>query len=251
MAKLSLIEIVNDISNDLDTEPFNSIDDTVESVQIAQIVKTSYFEIMARSNWPHLKRTVQLDNVSDTEKPTHLKLPELTKEVVSFSYNKLREDSLTRDRFSCLEYLPASDFIKKMNERNLDNENVIKTFDFGGAPFYILNNKAPSCFTSFDDEYIVLDSYNSVIEDTVQGSNTQAIIYFEPSWTHEDSAIPDIPSEAFPLLIEEAKSTAFIVLKQSPNAKSEQKARRQKVWLSRKSWRAEGGVQYPNYGRYR
>lgn len=249
MAKLTLLEIANDISNDVDTEPFNSINDTVESLQIAQIIKTTYFELIANRNWPHLKRTVQLDSVSDLTKPTHLKLPELTKELISFAYNKKKVDSLTRDRYSDLTYLEPDQFLRKVNMRNVDNADTIKVTDFGGAPIYIKNDKQPEYFTSFDDEYVVLDSYDAAIESTVQNSNTQALVYFEPSWTHSDSAIPDLPSEAFPLLVEEAKSTAFIVLKQQANAKSEQKARRQNTWLSRKAWKVDGGMEYPNYGR--
>lgn len=249
MAKLTLIEIVNDVANDIDTEPVNNIADTVESVQIAQIVKTCYFELMASRNWPHLKRSIQLDSVSDLTRPTHLKLPELTKELISFSYNKKTETSPDRDRFTKLTYLEPDHFLKKTNGRNSENTDVTTVTDFGGIDFHVYNDRQPMYFTSFDDEYIILDSYNSDIESTVQSSNTQAIIYFEPSWTHSDSAIPDLPSEAFPLLIEEAKSTAFIVLKQQPNMKSEQKANRQNKWLSRKAWRVDGGVKYPNYGR--
>lgn len=249
MAKLTLLELANDISNDIDTEPFNSINDTVESLQIAQIIKTCYFELIANRNWPHLKRTVQLDSVSDPSRPTHLKLPELTKELLSFSYNKLKIDTLTRDRYSELTYLEPDQFLRKFNSRITTDADTDKVIDFGGAPIYIKNDKQPDYYTSFDDEYVVLDSYDSAIETTVQNSNTQALIYFEPSWSHTDSAIPDLPSEAFPLLLEEAKSTAFVVLKQQANAKAEQKAKRQNTWLARKAWRVDGGVRYPDYGR--
>ena len=249
MAKLTLLEIVVDIANDIDSDLVNSISDTVESIQIAQIIKTTYFELMASRNWPHLKRTIQLDSSSDANKPTHLKLPELTKELISFSYNKVKSDSLTRDRYSEIKYLEPDQFLRKVNSRDLTQTNITKVTDFGGAPLYIKTDKQPEWYTSFDDEYVVLDSYDSTIESTLQSSNTQVIVYFEPDWTHSDGFIPDIPSEAFPLLIEEAKSTAFVVLKQQANAKAEQKARRQNSWLSRKSWRVEGGVKYPDYGR--
>jgi len=33
------------------------------------------------------------------------------------------------------------------------------------------------------------------------------------------------------------------------NQKAEQKAGRQQRWLSRKAWRAKGGILYENYGR--
>jgi hypothetical protein len=65
----------------------------------------------------------------------------------------------------------------------------------------------------------------------------------------EDDYVPDLPIDAFPLLFEESKSTAFVTLKQSTNPKAEQKSSRQNRWLSRKAWRAAGGVTYEDYGR--
>jgi hypothetical protein len=249
MAKLTLLDMVQDIANDLDTEEINSINDTVESVQIAQILKTSYFELIANRNWPHLRRTIKLDSVSDTLRPTHLQLPILIKEMLSFTYDKRSESSPTRAKYEEIKYLEPEHFLVKTNNRNVLNTNVDSITDFGGVSILIMNDRHPEYYTSFDDNYIICDSFNSDLEDTLQSSKTQAIAYVEPAWTHTDSFIPDLPSEAFPLLLEEAKSTSFLVLKQVTNEKAEQKARRQNRWLSRKSWRVSGGVRYPDYGR--
>jgi hypothetical protein len=70
-----------------------------------------------------------------------------------------------------------------------------------------------------------------------------------PTWSHVDNAVPNLPEEAFPALVEEAKSTAFLALKQTANQKAEQKASRQQRWLSRKAWSAHGGIRYDDYGR--
>lgn len=249
MAKLTVLDMVQDIANDLDTEEINSINDTVESVQIAQILKTTYFELIANRNWPHLRQTTKFNSVSDTDRPTHLQVPELFKEVLVFNYNKRRESTPTRDSWEEIEYLEPEEFLHKTNTRNLTNTNVDSVEDFGGASFLIMNDRHPEYYTSFDDEYIVCDAYNSDLEDTLQSSMTQVLAYVEPSWTHSDTFTPDLPSEAFPLLLEEAKSTAFIVLKQTANEKAEQKAKRQGRWLSRKAFKVKGGVRYPDFGR--
>ena len=65
MAKLTLLEIVQDIMNDMDSDEVNSISDTEESSQIAQIVKTTYFEILGRRDWPHLSKFTNLNSISD------------------------------------------------------------------------------------------------------------------------------------------------------------------------------------------
>ena len=249
MAKLTVLSMVQDIANDLDTEEVNSINSTVESVQIAQILKTCYFELIANRNWPHLRRTIQFDSVSDTDRPTHLQVPELVKEVLSFSYNKRTESDPDRDMWESVRYLEPDHFLVKTNSRNINSDNTDRVTDFGGVSLLILNDRHPEYYTSFDDRYIICDSYNSNLENTLQASKTQVLAYVEPTWTHSDTFIPDLPSEAFPLLIEEAKSTAFLVLKQTANEKAEQKARRQSRWLSRKAFAVEGGIRYPDYGR--
>ena len=249
MAKMTLLEIVQDIANDLDTDEINSIEATVESIQIAQIVKTTYFELIANRNWPHLRKTSRINGLADVNTPTHLQVPSDVKEITYFSYNKRSESDPTRDKFEEVEYLYPDDFLRRTNSRNVNNSNVDRITELGGSYIYILNDRHPQYYTSFDDDYIVCDSYNSNLEATLQSSNTQIIAYVDPTWTHDDSFTPDLPSEAFPLLLEESKSTASLVIRQMANEKSEQKSRRQNRWLARKDWKVKGGVRYPDYGR--
>jgi hypothetical protein len=248
MAKMTLLEIVQDILNDADCDAVNTINDTVESLQAAQIVKTCYFEMIANRNWPHLRRTIALDDVLDTDKPTHLKLPVGIKEIVFINYDK-RKPNDTKVRYSALNYVEPEDFLSRTNKRNSLEDNVVQATEIGGVSFQIRNDKQPEYYTSFDDDYIVCDSYQSEVENTLHANSVQCLAYQDPLWVQDDSAIPDLPSEAFPALLEESKSTAFIVLKQQANEKAEQKSKRQQRWLSRKAWRVSGGVKYPDYGR--
>jgi hypothetical protein len=76
----------------------------------------------------------------------------------------------------------------------------------------------------------------------------------EPTFTLSSSFTPDLPSEAFSALLAEAKSTCFARIKQMPDAKAEQQkaeqqAARQQRWLSRKAWKAKGGIKYPDFGK--
>lgn len=77
----------------------------------------------------------------------------------------------------------------------------------------------------------------------------QAQAYVLPEWENDDDFIPFLPDEAFILLLEESKSKAQYKLRQFQDVKAEQEAGRQNRWLSRKAWRVNGGIQYPNYGR--
>ena len=51
--KYTLLAIVQEILSDMDSDEVNSIDDTVESQQVASIVRSAYMAIMSNRNWAH------------------------------------------------------------------------------------------------------------------------------------------------------------------------------------------------------
>lgn len=244
----TLLEIVQSILNDMDSDEVNSIDDTVESQQVANIVRSCYAEMINNRNWPHLKKLIQLDALGDVSKPNYLKAPETMKELITFSYDK-RTVADNKTTLKDVYFKYPEDFLRYVSSRNPDLDNVIEVVDFSGTTILVINNLAPTYWTTFDDVHIVCDSYDSTIESTLQKARTQCLAYIEPTWTHTNEAIPNLPTEAFSALEEEAKSTAFLNLKQMANQKAEQKAARQNRWLSRKAWRVQGGVRYEDYGR--
>lgn len=246
--KMTLLEIVQDILNDMDSDPVNSIDDTTESQQVAQIVKTSFYSIISNRNWPHLRNLVQLNALSSTAKPNYLIVPEQVKELELFKYD-ITAVGDTNVELKDVTYKEPDEFLRYVSQRNTSNANVNVVTDFSGVKLLILNDTAPQFWTSFDDTYIVTDSYDATAASTLVKDKTQCMAYSSPDWTHTDSAIPNLPEEAFTALLEEAKSAAFLTLKQVANQKAEQRATRQQRWLSRKAWRAHGGIQYDDYGR--
>ncbi len=248
MAKSTLLAIVQDILSDMDSDIINSIDDTDEAGQVAQIVKSTYDAMISSRNWPHTKRILHLDAYSDSMLPTHMIIAEEFKEMISIFYDKKR-DGETRLLYQEVKWLDPDDFLRYINGRNSDDANVMTVTDPSGVLLLIQTNKAPTYYTSFDDETIVFDSYDSTVDNTIQTSKTQARAYIVPDFVMENTAIPDLPVEAFPSLIEEAKSKAMFKLKQMQDVKAEQESKRQSHWLSRKAWTVAGGIKYPNYGR--
>ena len=245
--KRTLLDLVQSILNDIDADEVNSIDDTIESQQAANIVKDCYLELIDGKTWPHLRRLIQLNSSLDVNRPTYLKLPEKIKELIFFNYDKrkLETDTLLMQE---VKYLYPDQFLRVTSTRN-NSDNTQLITDFSGSQLIVFNDRAPQYWTSFDDNYIVCDSYNKAIDDTLKSSKTQVLAYMEPVWVHLDNAVPDLPSEAFSLLLEESKSTAALKIKQNADQKAEQKATRQRRWLSRRDWQAHGGVRYDNYGR--
>jgi hypothetical protein len=248
MAKMTLIDIVQDIMSDANMDDVNNIQDTPDSLQVAQIIKSTYFEMIGNKNWPHLRELLSLASSTDSAMPTHMKLPDDVKEMEWIKYNT-RKLADTFDRYSDLEYVYPDEFLTRTNAYKTDQANVTQITDFSGVRFNIITDKAPEFWTSFDDEFVVFNSYDSDVEAILQSIKTQASGFREPAWQHVDTFVPDLPSEAFPALLAEAKSSVFLRLKQMPDRKAEQQSTRQRNWLSRKAWRVNGGIKFPNYGR--
>lgn len=245
--KRTLLDMVQTILSSIDADEVNSIDDTIEATQIATILKETYFAMCSNRDWAGQKRLIQFDHSGTPEKPTHLKTPETIKELHLFRYDSTR----TGDTLEMQEvvYKHPDEFLRIVSRRGVNTPHTQIVKDFGGTPLVVINNKAPSYWTSFDDTYIVCDSFDASVDDALKASKTQLHVTKFAEWDTVDDFVPDMPSEAFAGLIAEAKSVAFVEVKQVANQKAEQEATRQRTWMARKNWQLHGGVRYPNYGR--
>jgi hypothetical protein len=249
MSKKSVIQIVQEIANDIDTDEVNSIGDTTESLQIANIVKSTYDAIMSNRNWPHTARLVNMYSSADSAKPNIMTFADPIKELISVYYNK-QKLSDTRLRYEKVKWIEPDDMLRVFYSRNTDDVNTITVND--NSQIYIVkNNTPPTYFTSFDDSTLVFDSYDSEVDDILKSSKTQVRAYVTPQFELRDDYIPDLPEEAFTFLIEEAKSKSAIKIAQKQDPKAEQESKRQNQWLSRKAWRVAGGIKYQRFGRGR
>lgn len=248
MAKQTVLAMVQDILSDMNDDEVNSITDTLEGLQVAQIIKSTYEELIAGKNWPHLRTLLALTASGDIERPSHMKLPEDIKELEWISYDK-KKTGETRIKQDPVQYLDPDAFLRFTNDRDSDDADTKTVTDFSGVKVLIKTDVAPQFWTSFDDINLVFDSFDKVVESTLQSSKTQCMAFILPVFSIIDSHIPNLPAEAFPMLLAEAKSACFARLKEAPDAKSEQQATRQKNWMSRKAWNAAGGIKFPDYGR--
>jgi hypothetical protein len=157
------------------------------------------------------------------------------------------------DKYSEIEQLDPDDFMNLILQRNPANSNITTVLDNlsnSGVKLFIENDKDPQYWTSFDDEWIIFDSYDSSYDDTIQNQKTMASVYIEPSWTQSDTFVPDLPTKAFPLLLSEAKKAAFVKVKQTADPVEVERARKQRTWMAGEKHRTRNkGINYPDYGR--
>lgn len=245
---MTLLDIVQDILSDLDSDEVNSISDTVESTQVAQIVKTTYFNIIDGKDWPQLKQFFQLEASGTTDRPTHMRLPDNVIDVEYIKYN-IKTASDTFDKLRELKYKVPIEFMQLMDARHSDATNILSVLDPSNVHINILNDTPPTFYTSLDNEHIILDAYDAAVDSTSQTSKTQCYGKVYPTWTMSDTFVPDLPIQSFSYLLNEAKATAFIVLKQTPNPKAEQHSVTQRRRMSQEAWKVKNGVTLPNFGR--
>jgi hypothetical protein len=246
--KLTLLEIVSDILNDIDGDEVGSISDTIESLQVANIVKSTYLSLSSNKDWSYQRKLFELTASGDNTLPTTMYVPTTYKRVDEISYN-IRKSTDTRDRFQLMEYIHPSHFLNRTNKYNSSATNIQTITNADGVKYFVRNDQAPSYYTSFDDVTLVFDSYDSLVDTTLQRDKTQAVGYEQNTFDLTDLFIPKMPNEAFVLLLEESKSAASLKLRQMVDSKAEQRSKAQQRWLSRNDWVVSGGVRYQDFGR--
>lgn len=248
--KETLLEIVQEILSDMKSDEVNSITDTAEAESVARIVLSTFQSMLSNRNWPHTHQLVSLVGFADNDLPTHVTVPSNLKELTSINYNN-RKVGDARIYQQPVKWKENDDFLRWTNQNNSTKTNVKTVTDPTGVKLLVRNDLHPKYFTSFDDDTLVFDSYDSDVDTTIHEDQIQALGYVNPTMTFSDSWVPDLPEEAFSKLKEEAKSRASFRIGSMADQKAEQVSSQQSRWLARKNWRVNGGLKYPNYGRQR
>ena len=205
---------------------------SVKSMQIAKIVKETFEDLVLRRELVTGQALLQLQSVSDVEKPTHLSLRD---GVIALDNVKYKNDKGTLDD---LQYVEPMEFVDNSLHLDPTADNVKNVTDYSGIIFNVHNDRAPKYYTIMADganEYLVLDAYNKDFEDTLQGHNVVAYGHVMPEFRLEDSFVPPLSIQQFPVLISRAKTFAAKELKDQENALEYDKGRKQFIQVSQKA----------------
>lgn len=251
MSKRSLLDLTQGILSEMDSDEVNSISDTVEATQIAELIKQVYYDIIDFHDLPFNKQLISLEALGNPDKPTHVRIPESVSQILWIKYDTRITVDGTNYRYTDIDYKRPVDFVTYVNQRpSTDDDRYQIVQETSNIPLVIGRILAPTYWTSFDDEYIVFDSYDQDVDSTIQSSKIICEGSIRPEFTIKDDFVPDLPENLFGLLYSQAKSNAFVNHKEQINPKAERTENRMRIRAQRNKWR-EGRMinDYPNYGR--
>lgn len=200
----TVLELVNSVLSDMGRDQVNDLGQTPEARRVENIARDVYYQFISRKLWPHQRELTELESLSDLSRRTCLRVPSRVSRVEKISYNV---GTLAEPEWRELCYLEPEKFSRKLqgNPSDQDNYTAITVDD---VKLSVRKDSQPFYWSSFDDEVIILDSYDYTVEDTSQGSKTAAWVYVEPSWplTRDDKV--ELPARYYPTYLALVKATA-------------------------------------------
>jgi|TARA_R100000951_G_scaffold13735_2_gene10804 hypothetical protein len=239
--KTTLLQIVQSILNDMDSESVNSLSDTIEAQQIASVVEDTYYNIIAAREIPEHNKLMTLTAMGDSAKPTHFKYPTNTKHIERVEYNV---GTAADKDFKVIPFVDPVVFLDRMDEDGL----LVETYE-GNLDLFVSSSEAPSYYTSFDDEHLIMNAYDSSVDGSLQASKIRAFGSSYPTFSQTDLFEPDLDNTLMPYLLAEAKSTCFSLFKGGPDPKVDQAARRLKSYVQNDQYKTTRPNVKPSYGR--
>ncbi len=280
MAKYTVLDMTQNILSAMSSDEVNSISDTTESLQVAQILKNKFNDIITRSHLPEHNELFQLDSSGDILSPVLMYVPDNVSKIEWIKYfnSNVNTDSSGGGHdinvdidsenddtpnappgYQYVIILPFTQFFEYISSFNPEDDTV-DTFTFSDSyntltknfTFNFKNNTQPTYATTIGNKYVIFDSFDATQDSTLQSSKTIVQGTIVPRFLLEDNFIPALEDDVFPLLINEAKALAFYELKQQPHVKAEQEIKRQ--WSSLQRNKNKDGVPtafdaLPNFGR--
>lgn len=247
--KYTLLKCVQLILSAMESDEVNSINDTTESQMVVDVLETTYYDIASTLDFPDAWDFFELTSSGSASTPTLMYLPENVGKVEWIKYDATADGATVRD-LRDLSPETREYFFSRMAGVDTALSTVYQydlsvgtgTFDVRGY-----NNQAPASYTTNDDHSVIFDNFDNTQGSTLLGNRTWCYGMIIPTFTREDSFIPDFEPRQFTLFFNEAKAQAFHDIKQTVNQKAEQRARRGWNLAHRKTPQVPSGEIYHDY----
>lgn len=234
----TLLDLTQEILSSLDSDEVNSISDTVESYQVAVLLRGVYYDLATDLGLLEHDTVFGLSASQDTTKPVIMTIPANVTRIDNITYDN-RETADTTPNYQPVKFKPIDQFLEMMQGlRESDNDIGVYTFEGDNEDVFSAiyrTDKFPEWFTSYNNSTILFDSYREDIENTLQQSKCLCYGSVYPVFELVDEHEPDLDPTQFSLLINRAKVRAFAELKQVQNAEAAGEARRQKIIVQKRN----------------
>ena len=249
MAKRTILKLVQDIGKAIGSDEIDSLDETIESVEIADILEQVFNEVISRKRWEFLKdRPRQLDARAGGS--TQLNTLVIPSDVTRVNCLQYRNTENTRVEFTKIQYLQPCEFYEQVQPRNPADDNITAIAGTDGVLLNIITDAPPTFWTSFDEEIITFDAYdaakgtgNLVADSVIIADIVPAVDFTDPT------AVLPLPQRMETLIYNEAISTCAIRLRQTVDPKAERIARRQHIALREQEHITNKDFEEKSYGR--
>lgn len=250
--RYTLKEMVSLILNSMDSDSVNSISDTVESLDVANTIKSCYYDLATDLNLPEHNKLFELNASGDNAKPVLMTLPTNALRLDWLKYD-VRLDGETTADYLLLERVELDDFFRRQEIlRDYSSSVDTMTFTSNGESFeyFYWNDRAPVFYTTFDDHTLLFDGHDLNLDTTLQKSKTMAFGAIYPTFTLTDNFYPDLDPTQFSLLINQAKVRCFNEKKQMVNSEALKEARRQRIIVQKRMRSIETQSELEKHARF-
>jgi len=222
MARLTTLQIIQKALSAINSDNVSSISETVESEQVKDILDTVYDKLLDDFPWYHLREFGTLEVTSTAHQ---MKIPNTVMQVNFVRYNK-------KD----ITYIDPYDMLVMLDGR----DTTLTEVDANGA----VNNRDPRYWTSYDDENIIFDGYDS----SLVSSLSKCEFIRKPSVLSSEGDIPDLPDRLHTVLLDGVFEMVFrLIAGDKQNAVTHQ--RKYIVGLAKaKRWARKVNKKNTSYG---
>lgn len=205
----TVLDIVQAVLSDLDSDEVNSISDTIEATQIAGLVKQSYNNIVDEFDLQNVKQLFQLDGLSDPDRPTVMRFPDGIHSVEWLKYNTRTAD-LDVDNWVNILMLDPDDFMDHVTQRNADGTDMEVA---NNVTIKIALDRPPQYWTTFDGVEVIFDAVDQGVDSTLHSSKTNCYGQGRPALVMDDTTPINLPPRFITLLQNEVRKVAFDLFK--------------------------------------
>lgn len=214
----------------------NSINDTVESEQVARIVQSEFYMIADEFDIKHHDTLRKLE-ATDASTPTLMTRPEGFHGIEWIKYSQLTT-FLGDQNYQTVCYMEPLKFLEYVSGRTVSDTNVEEmTLPDSTHIIPIRNDKNPQYWTILEGyDTIVFDSYDNTLDANLQQSKSLARGTQHPTLTIADASVPDLPESQMVLLRNRSRAMYFDLFKDGVTKEIDKRQRNSEVRAQRKKY---------------